>query len=98
MSVPHHGTPEQQDLQRRFLEEITGVARREFPLGRLGADDDGSMTFAIADDPSRGITKIVFSKPTQWLGLDRAALRQLITRLEESEMALRGLAKPKEST
>ena len=96
MSVSHHGNDKNNDgLMRRFVEEATGLSRREFPNGRVGPDDDGSMTYAVAADPKHGIVRIVFSKPTTWLGLNVESIDQLIACLEEKKLVIRGLA-PKE--
>lgn len=91
MSVSNHGHSNE-DHSRRFIEEVFGVAKRQFPNGRIGAEDDGAMSYAVAADPKHGIVKIVFSKPTMWLGLDVASIDQLIDCLNEKKMVIRGLA------
>lgn len=82
MSFPHHSNEhqsgeqlrklfrEQQQLTDRFNEERSGSARREFPEGRLSADDDGSLTFKIGADQDRRVVAIEFSKPTGWIAMN----------------------------
>ncbi len=84
MSFPHHGDdprpmdPELRklfedqrgELIKRFESERAGTAKREFPEGRLGADDDGSLTFKIGADESKGVVAIEYSKPTAWVAMN----------------------------
>lgn len=74
MSTPHHGgSPEDQAeqlrLKSRLLDQFMGQAKREYPQGRAGGDDEGSLAFAIAADEKHGIVRIEFGKPVDWLGL-----------------------------
>lgn len=89
MSLPHHG--EESELRRRFMDELAGRAQRRWPDGRVGPDDDGQLTFAIANDVAHGIIRIEFSKPTDWIGLDIAAAEALRDRLQQGIFALRGI-------
>lgn len=93
MSTPHHhGEPasdEQRRLVKRFMEEAGGTAEREYPQGRIGPDDDGATTYAVAADRKRGIIRIQFPKPTLWLGLDIAAAEQLREVLTQKLIELR---------
>ena len=93
MSSPHHHsepqTPEQQALIRRFFDEASGAAEREYPNGRLGPDDDGTLTYAVAADRRHGVIKIVFSTPTGWLGLDIKAAEELRDTLTKKILELR---------
>ena len=52
MSAQHHGDEKFKD---QFLREMMGMQARAYPHGRMGADDDGAMTYAIAADPKRGV-------------------------------------------
>ncbi len=84
MSFPHHGDEahpmsqelrklfqsQQSELVKRFESERAGTAKREFPEGRLGAGDDGSLTFKIGADVSRGVVAIEYSKPTAWVAMN----------------------------
>jgi hypothetical protein len=44
-------------------------ASGKFPEGRLGPDDEGELTLAVAFDPRTNIVRIEFGKPVAWLGL-----------------------------
>ena len=79
MSFQHHGQgdPEfnrlfgenQNELLKRFDDERLGTAKREFPDGRIAADDDGALTFKIGADADKGVIVIEYSKPTVWVGM-----------------------------
>ena len=88
MSAQHHGDEKFKD---QFLREMMGMQARAYPHGRMGADDDGAMTYAIAADPKRGVIRIAFPKPTAWIGLDRASAEQLRDALTEKILELRGI-------
>lgn len=93
MSSQHHGGSEHEELLRqRFIEQATGIGAREFPHGRIGADDDGSLFYVMATDVPRGVIKIRFAKPTLWIGLDRESAETLVTELERRILELRGLS------
>lgn len=93
MSVPHHGDlpQEQSELMKLFMEQATGTAKRQFPAGRMGAEDDGALTYAIATDDRYRTIVIRFPKPIEWIGLDISAAEQLRDSLTERLMALRGI-------
>lgn len=92
VSSQHHGSrASQSDLIRRFLEQQTGSYQRNFPDGRMGATDDGELTYALATDQKRGVIVIKFAHPTDWIGLDIAAATELRDQLTERIMALRGI-------
>ena len=90
MSVPHHG-PEEEAARKRLIEQFTGTAKRQWPKGRVGGDDDGELSFAIAADPRHGVIKIVFGKEVSWLGLDLEAATKLRDLLSEKILELRGI-------
>lgn len=80
MSSSHHGerpTPEVEKLMKRFLDQAEKPLRREYPEGRMGADDDGSVAFAVAADPVKGVVIINFNKPVAWLGMPPEQAMQL---------------------
>ena len=91
MTMQHHGDREELETLRRFIDEAAGTAERQFPNGRIGADDDGTLTYAIALDARHRVVKIVFSHATSWIGLDQQAAEQLRDRLTEYLMELRGV-------
>ena len=92
MSMPHHAKPN--DLRQRFIDEQLGVALRQFPDGRLGADDDGAVTFAMATDMRRRVIVMKFPKPVDWIGLDQKAAEELRDQLTERLLELRGVKEP----
>lgn len=80
MTADHHGNgdisaemqaalDEQKALFDRFLQERDGKANREFPNGRLSAEDDGSLTVVVSSDPDKDVVRIDFAKPTPWLAM-----------------------------
>lgn len=92
MSVPHHGDSERQrDLTARFIEQVTGTGGRQYPGGRMGADDDGDLTYAIAADKRHKTVVIRFAKPVEWIGLDAESAQQLIDALHAKLFELRGI-------
>lgn len=92
MSAEHHGRfQEQIELQRRFLEQISGTARREYPAGRMGATDDGALSYAMANDDRHKTIVMRFGFPVEWIGLDLESAVRLRDELTERIMALRGV-------
>ena len=76
MSASHHGhheSPEdrkrQADLMERFINQVERRASREYPLGRIGGEDEGSLAIAVAADKDHGIVRIDFGKSVEWLAL-----------------------------
>lgn len=51
-----------------------------YPDGKLGANDQGSLNMAIYEREGRII--IDFGKDVSWLGFDKSSLRTLIDNLE----------------
>ncbi len=47
----------------------------KYPDGKLSPDDEGSCNVAIGSE--HGCVKIVFSKPTAWIGLPPSDARRL---------------------
>lgn len=41
MSMSHHGDSE---VMKRFLDQMHGTSRREYPAGRMGHEDDGALS------------------------------------------------------
>lgn len=92
MSVSHHGDDaHQRELMGRFINQMNGTSNRAYPAGRMGADDDGVLSYAIAADPRQRKVVIRFGKPVEWIGLgidDVVALRDALT---ERLLELRGI-------
>lgn len=85
MSVEHHGTPNPQDepALRRFVDEVCGRASANFPQGKINKDDLGETAFAIASNQREGIVIIRFTKPVDWLGLDKKSALQMSALIAE---------------
>ena len=89
MATAHHGEDGDSEAIKRFMDHVDGVAVREFPHGRAGADDDGAFTYAIATDGPHRMIRIQFPTPTTWIGLDVETAEALIQQLEVRVMELK---------
>ena len=84
MSVSHHGDNQRDsEVMKRFLDQINGQAKRAYPKGRMGHEDDGALSYAVACDRVRNTIIIRFGKPVEWIGLGRDDVEQLISKLQE---------------
>lgn len=86
MSMSHHNDPA---VMKRFLDQVEGTSRREYPQGRMGADDDGALSYAIAADQRHNTIVIRFGKPVEWIGLSLQDAVELKNNLVEKIIALR---------
>ena len=61
MSMNHHGAfphPSEDrrpdglisELMQKFDKQVKGTKQREFPKGRVGADDDGELVYIVGSD------------------------------------------------
>ena len=91
MTCSHHRGGEQLDAMRRFMEQIDGTARRQYPAGRMGAEDDGELAYALATDDRHNTIVIRFGKPVEWIGLGIKEATELRDQLTERLQALRGI-------
>lgn len=74
MSAAHHGDDGEQsrvqkELMDLFRKQQNGEARRAWPNGRVAAEDDGQLAFAIGADRDKGIVFVDFGKDVSWIGL-----------------------------
>ena len=88
MSSSHHGgqhqpNPEMDALLKRFIAQVDNTATREYPHGRIGADDDGALVMAVTADHKAGTVVINFGKPVVWIGLRPADVAGLIRLLAD---------------
>jgi hypothetical protein len=83
MSVQHHASPEEHANTRRMLDEFLGNAKPRFPQGKISEDDEGELAFAVAVDPIRKVVMLRFSKPVDWLGMDKQSTLKLAVMLTE---------------
>jgi hypothetical protein len=70
-------------LQKRFAEQVEGIAKPLFPEGKIKNDDEGALAFRIATDPEKKIVVIDFGKQVTWLGLPKAEALGLANLLKE---------------
>ena len=95
MSAAHHGDGRSErelaDIRKRFLDQINGTAKREYPQGRMGAEDDGALSMAMTTDMKHRTIVIRFGKPVEWIGLGAVEAEQLRDSLTERLMELRGI-------
>lgn len=77
MSAQHHESPEEAAATRRMLDEFLANAKPRFPQGKLTPTDEGELAFAVAVDPAKKAVVIRFTKPVDWLGLDRKSALHL---------------------
>ena len=92
MASEHHGSRKSQsEFIQRFREQLTGEYKREFPDGRMGADDDGELTYAVATDHKHRTIVIRFAHKTDWIGFDIESAEKLRDALTERLHELRGI-------
>lgn len=53
----------------RFLAQVDGKAKREYPEGRLSADDKGALAMALSHDVKTKTVVLAFGTPVSWFGL-----------------------------
>ena len=88
MSLSHH-SGKQPELIKRFLEQMNGTGPRAYPAGRMGAEDDGELTYAMATDDKHRTIIIKFPKPVEWIGMGVKEAEELRDQLTERLVALR---------
>lgn len=91
MSVEHRGDAKQLAAMRRLSEQLDGTARRVYPEGRMGAEDDGELSYAVTTDKRHRTIVIRFGKPVEWIGLGVEHAEQLRDQLTERLQELRGI-------
>lgn len=72
MGAQHHGEEElarQRELVQTFANQVAGTAKRKYPSGRIGGEDDGELALMVAADTAKGIVRIEFGKPVAWLAM-----------------------------
>jgi len=61
MTTPH------ENLEEGFEKQKAGALPREWPAGRMGADDDGAIYVKVSTDA--GKVKIEFAEPVVWFAM-----------------------------
>ena len=67
--------------QEKLLAQLEGRARRAFPPGRLGANDDGELAFAVGGNKKKQVVFLDYGKPIQWVGMSPQDAIDLATTL-----------------
>ena len=93
MSVNHHGEDGRQrmdDMMKRFLGQGDRTTVREYPEGRMGAHDEGSLAFTVGTDEKHRTVVIEFNKPVAWMAMSADDAARLAGLLIEKAKALGG--------
>ena len=69
MGFAHHGSDEESQLIKRFIEQAEGRAKRAYSEGRIHATDEGDLSCAITTDHTHGKILMDFGKPVTWLAM-----------------------------
>lgn len=85
-----------EDAIDRFFRQGRGEAKPEYPKGKLDADDEGALAFAIAVDEEKKLMMIKFNKPVTWMGLYLPDARRLRDAIGKKIKQLEDLDKPTE--
>jgi hypothetical protein len=64
---------------------------RQYPNGRLSADDDGQTSIGMAVDKDSGVIYIRFTTPVEWIGLDANSAMNFLTTLAKQLSTLSGV-------
>ena len=84
MATSHHGGHSDQPdpkIIERLMQQLDGTARREYPRGRMGHQDDGALSYAVTADHGHGTVVIRFGKPVEWIGLHPDDVAKLVEAL-----------------
>lgn len=88
----HHGQGRNEsEIRRLFEQQAQHKAAREYPEGRISADDDGAFAMMIAVDPKTRTIVVKYPYPTQWIGLKLNDAEQFRHLLSEKIKELKGL-------
>lgn len=82
MNMQHHSDQEFQ-AQQRFVSELLGRAKPNFPAGKISENDLGELSFAVAADIRKQVVIIRYAKAVDWVGLDSKSARYLAGLLSE---------------
>lgn len=90
MSTAHHGDDRARisDVLKRLVEQGEGTAKRAYPKGRMGGDDEGELAFAVGVDEKHGTVVLNFNKPVSWMGMYPQDAMKLAALLIEKARAM----------
>lgn len=74
---------EEESILKRYMEQAKGEAKRAYPDGRIGAEDDGELAMVVFADLKKKTIIIDFAKPVEWIGLKPNDARGLIALLQK---------------
>lgn len=77
---------------QRFFDQADGMAKREYPAGRMGATDDGAAAYAVGVSEKHRSVVLRFSSPILWVGLGVEQADELCKHLADGVRRLRGQA------
>ena len=72
-----------EELVKRFFDQLESKAEREYPKGRIGADDEGSLAVMVAADYEHHRVRVHFGKPIAWYAVTPAEARTFAAKLIE---------------
>lgn len=85
MSASHHGDEEELRRQKELMEIFKRQAQkpisRQYPEGRISAEDEGQLAFLVAADPNTNLVRLQFNKPVAWMAMsakDAVALAEML--------------------
>lgn len=78
----HHGSED-------WKPEALGATQR-FPEGKLKADDEGELRFAVGTHPQTKKVIIQWGKPVSWIGMTAAQALDLADSLQKQARSLGG--------
>ncbi|TXI12378.1 MAG: hypothetical protein E6Q76_01125 [Rhizobium sp.] len=97
MSANHHGEAGGLSEERkkrldalinRLAAQGDGTAKRAYPGGRMGADDEGELVFAVGVNERHRTVVLNFNKPVAWMGMSADDARRLAAMLVEKANAI----------
>ena len=95
MSTAHHGDEPSErvpgplkEILQRLVDQGNRMAKRAYPDGRMGAHDEGALSFAVSVDEKHGTVVIGFNKPVAWMGMSPEDAMALAAKLIEKAKAI----------
>ena len=67
-----------EDIIKKLIDQFEGKDKREYPQGRIGADDEGALALAVSADKEHGVVRVDFGKSISWFALVRIVLAAAI--------------------
>jgi hypothetical protein len=77
-----------QDEFKRYHEQVIGIAKPEYPRGKLDKSDEGALAIAVGVDKENRTIILSFGKPVKWIGMGPDEVNGLITILKNGLLEL----------